>query len=126
MLGLRRETKGAVKQAWITPLVNIIGETTPQPQKNPGHPHENVQDVGPRVTKVNGIRHKESRGTEEMGPFSRPTFVWPCQPLGSLKKGGKEGWEIPLSHLLSSPLPVQDGHSHSNLSSGRPPSKREK
>lgn len=42
--------------------------------------------MGTGVTKADGIRYKEPGETEEMGPFSGPTFVWPCQPLGILKK----------------------------------------
>lgn len=85
------------------------GDTTHRlhPKNTPGHLHENVQNIGTRVTMVGGIRYKESGGTEKMGSLSGPTFVGPCRSLGILKKLGKEGWGTPSlpSPLFPSPSP---------------------
>lgn len=80
--GLGAGTEMEDKIGGETGLDSTLGEpdrrdSTHLPHPIPGPPHENIQDVGTRVTMVDGVRYKESGETEEMGPFSGPTFVWP-------------------------------------------------
>lgn len=84
------------------------GDTTHRlhPKNTPGHLHENVQNRGTQVTIVDGIRYKESGGTEKMGPLSGSNSVRPSV-FRNPKKLGKEDWGTPSlpSPFFPSPSP---------------------